>query len=111
MQNREAGAVGRIDALTHLASLAGETLLAPSDGSPNRILGVTRDTVYVMTHGSPLGEPIPVAEVQAAFDRLSAGEEVPLSVAALGDHAAFIGAAMLSLPDVELLQAPTRVRL
>ena len=103
--------MGRIDARTHLASLAGETLLAPADGAPHRILGVTRDAVYVMTHGSPLGEEIPVAEVQAAFDRLFAGEEVEMAVASLGDHAAFLGAAMLSLPGVDLLQEPLRVRL
>ena len=103
--------VPRIDARSHLASLAGATLLTPSDGRPNRILGISRDTVYVMAHGSPLGEQVPMANVQAAFDRLAAGEEVPVSVASLGDHDAFIAAAMLSLGGAELLSNPERVRL
>jgi hypothetical protein len=110
MLNRGARAVGRIDARTHLASLAGQTLLAPADGSPIRILGVTRDTIYVMTHGSPLGAEIPVTEVQAAFDRLVAGEDVEVSIASLGDRAALLGAAMLSLPGAEELADPLRVR-
>jgi hypothetical protein len=110
MLNRGAE-VARIDARSHLASLAGETLLAPGDAHPIRILGVTRDFAYVMTSGSPLGGEVPISDVQAVFDRLEAGEEVELSVASLGRDAAFLGAAMLLLPGAEQLDDPLRVRL
>jgi hypothetical protein len=103
--------MARIDARAHLASLAGETLLSPGDGQPIRILGVTRDLVYVMTNASPLGGQVPISEVQAAFDRLQAGDEVSLSAASLGDHVAFLGAAMLSVPGAEQLGEPLRVAL
>jgi hypothetical protein len=110
MLNRGAP-LARIDARSHLASLAGDTLLAPGDAHPIRILGVTRDFVYVMASGSPLGAEVPISDVQAAFDRLEAGEEVELSVASLGRDAAFLGAAMLLIPGAEELTDPPRVRL
>ncbi len=100
-----------IDARTHLASLAGKTLLAAGDGQPIRILGVTRDLVYVLSNASPLGGQVPIRDVQAAFERLEAGEEVVVSVASLGDHASFVGAAMLSLPRAEQLGEPLRIRM
>ncbi len=81
------------------------------DGVPRRILGVTRDEVYVMSSAAPLGRPVSVARVQAAFDRLAAGEEVELSDPSLGDDSAFISAVMLSLPSAELLHGPVRVAL
>ena len=103
--------MARIDARTHLASLAGQTLLGAGDGQPNRILGVTRDAVYVKSTGSPLGLEVPVGQVEGAFDRLLAGEEVEVSVASLGEHATFLGAAMLSVPGAEELGDPVRVKL
>lgn len=109
MLNRGAN-VARIDARTHLASLAGATLIAP-DGTPIRILGVSRDYVYVMTGASPLGGEVPISAVEAAVDRLAAGDEVELSAASLGDDAAFVGAVLLSLPGAEQLDRPQRARL
>lgn len=101
----------RIDARAHLGSLAGQVIRTATRGQPNRILRVTHDEVIVATDKSPSGEPVPLEWVQSAFDRLATGEEVPISVPSLGYRSAFVGAAMLSLPNAELLHAPTRVRL
>lgn len=101
----------RIDARTHLQSLAGQTLWTATRRQPNRILRVTASEVFVATDKSPRGQSLPLDWVQAAFDRLAAGEEVRISVPSLGYRSAFIGAAMLSLPGARLLTTPTRVRL
>ena len=98
-----------VDARQHLASLAGQSLVSVLDGVPHRILGVSRDEVYVLSTSAPLGKPVSIAVVQAAFDRLVAGEEIRLSDPALGDDGAFVSAAMLSLPGAELLHGPARV--
>ena len=103
--------IGSMDARLHLAALAGRTIVSVLDGVPHRVLGVTRDEVYVMSSAAPLGKPVSVARVQSAFDRLAAGEEVELSDPSLGEDGAFISAAMLSLPSAELLHGPLRVRL
>ena len=100
-----------IDARAHLASLAGRTIVSVLEGVPYRILGVTRDYVYVAAAVAPLGKPIPIAEVQATFDRLASGEVIELSHPSLGDSGAFLSAAMVSLPGSELLHGPARVRL
>ena len=102
---------GRIDARMHLASLAGQTISSVLDGQPHRVLGVTRDLVYVATPGSALGRPVRVASVQAVLDRLVAGDEVKLSDPSLGEDGAFLSAVMLSLSSAELLHGPARVRL
>jgi hypothetical protein len=101
----------RIDARSHLRSLAGQTINTATRSQPNRILRVTDREVIVATEKSPLGQPVPLEWVQAAFDRLTAGEEVRVSVPSLGYRSAFVGAAMLSLPQAELLRRPTRIRL
>jgi hypothetical protein len=101
----------RVDARAHLAARAGQTIWTATRRLPNRIVRVTADAVIVATDKSPQGQPVPLDEVQAAFDRLAAGEEVRMSVASLGYRSAFVGAAMLSLPKADLLRGPTRVRL
>ena len=101
----------RLDARAHLASLAGQTILTATRRQPNRILRVTSESAFVASDKSPHGQPVPLEDVQAAFDRLAAGEEVRISVSSLGYRSAFVGAAMLSLPGAELLQGPTRIRL
>lgn len=103
--------MARLDAPAHLSSLAGQTIWTATRRQPNRILRVTSEAVFVATDKSPQGQPIPMEDVQAAFDRLASGEEVRISVVSVGYRSAFVGAAMLSLPGAELLPAPTRVRL
>ena len=100
----------RLDARAHLASIAGQTIWTATRRQPNRILRVTSDSVFVATDKSPSGQAVPLEDVQAAFDRISAGEEVRISEPSLGYRSAFVGAAMLSLPGAELLLGPTRVR-
>jgi hypothetical protein len=101
----------RIDAKSHLTSLIGQTLWTATRRQPNRILRVTSDDVIVATPRSPSGQPVPIEWVQAAFDRLCAGEEVRISVPSLGYRSAFVGASMMSLSGTELISAPARVRL
>lgn len=101
----------RMDARTHLASLTGQTIWTATRRQPNRILRVTPESAFVATDKSPLGKPVPIEDVQAAFDRLATGEEVRISVRSLGYRSAFVGAALLSLPGAELLHGPPRVRL
>ena len=100
-----------VSARTHLGSLAGQTLHTATRRQPNRILHLTAEDVIVATGKSPMGQSVPLDDVQRAFDRLAAGEEVPISVKSLGYRSAFVGAAMLSLPGATLLRRPTRVRL
>ena len=101
----------KISAREHLSALAGQTIWTATQRQPNRILRVTPTEVVVATDKSPGGQPVPLEWVQAAFDRLAAGEEVRISVSSLGYRSAFVGAAMLSLAGAELLKGPTRVRL
>ena len=68
--------MNRIDARAHLVSLVGETIWTASGRHPNRILRVGADLVNVATEKSPSGQSVPIDDVQSAFDRLVAGEEV-----------------------------------
>jgi hypothetical protein len=101
----------RIDARGHLTSLVGQVIPTATYRRPNQILSVSADAVLVGTGKSPQGQVVPLVDVQSAFDRLYAGEEVRVSVASLGYRSAFVGAAMLSLPGAILELRPTRVRL
>jgi hypothetical protein len=80
-------------------------------GRPNRILRIGDDAVLVGTTKSPAGQPVPLSEIQAAADRLDAGEEVVINPASVGYRSAFVGAALKSLPDTEVLEDPQRIRL
>ena len=104
-------AMKRVDAGVHFHGLRGQTIRTVTQGRANRIIDINGDAVVVATNKSPNGRAVPLEWVQDAFDRLSAGEEVPISVRSLGYRSAFVGAAMLSLRGTELLRGPTRVRL
>jgi hypothetical protein len=103
--------MARLDARNHLGSLVGKTVWTATRRQPNRILGLTSNSVIVATDKSPAGQAVPLEDVQMAFDRLAAGEEVPISVPSLGYRSAFVGAAMLSVPGATVLRGPTRVEL
>jgi 5-methylcytosine-specific restriction protein A len=94
----------------HLASLVG-TVIPTISGRPNRVVRLAEDAVSVGTDESPMGEPVPLAEIQAAADRVFDGEEVRISPASVGYRSAFVGAVLQSMPGVEVLQRPQRVRL
>src|SRR5262245_49113956 len=94
-----------------LNSLVGEEITTVT-GRPNRVLAVEDTTVIVATTRSPAGEPVPIAWVANALQRLLDGEEVEVSVPSLGYRSAFVGAALLKVPGATLVRsAPPRVRL
>lgn len=101
----------QIDARVHLASLAGKTITGVFHGEPYRIMGVTRDHVFVSAAHAPLGGAVALVDVQSAFDRLTSGAAVPISEARLGKDDDFLAAALLSIPGATLHHAPARVTL
>ena len=102
----------RPDARAHLASLIGMTIATLTREKPNRILYLDGSAVIVATERSPSGERVEIADVEAAFDRLGAGEEVEVSIGSLGHRSAFVGAVLATLPSAVVLPTrPRRVRL
>lgn len=102
------GAGPRISARQHLTTLIGTTLHTLTHHKPNTVLRVDAETAFVATKKSPTGEPVPLHEVQSALDRLTAGEEVEVTVPSLGHRSSFIGAALAAVPGAVVL--PTRPR-
>lgn len=102
---------GRLtDARAFLHELAGQTISTLS-GRPNVVLGVEGGDVLVGTQKSPQGEPVPIASVQDAIDRLEESGEVPINVESVGYRSAFVGAVLAQLPGAEIRKEPQRVRL
>ena len=86
------------DARGLLESLIGRRLQTVT-GRENRVLGVDADTVRVWTSRSPSGQPIPIAWVQDALDRLDRDGEIEISVQSVRYRSAFIGAVLAELPE------------
>jgi predicted RNA-binding protein with PUA-like domain len=99
-----------LDAHSHLASLVGQTIQTLSR-APNTVLRLQGDDVIVATTRSPQGQPVPIAWVQAALDRLRTDGEVEISVASVGYRSAFVGAALAVLPGARTARNPQRVLL
>jgi predicted RNA-binding protein with PUA-like domain len=99
-----------VDARSHLASLVGRTIQTLS-GAPNTVLRLEGDDVIVATRRSPQGQPVPIAWVQAALDRLRRDGEVAISVSSVGYRSAFVGAALAALPGARTARNPQRVLL
>jgi hypothetical protein len=57
-----------------------DTRIHTLTGRPNTILGLEGDTVLVATTRSPTGQPVPIAWVQDALDRLAVDGEIEISV-------------------------------
>ena len=104
--------VGVTDARTFLRSLVDRPLTTVT-GRPNRVLRVEGDHVIVWTTRSPSGQPVPIAWVQDALDRLERDGEIEISVESVRYRSAFVGAALLALPGVERVAGavPPRLRL
>jgi hypothetical protein len=102
---------GGVDARKHLTRLVDETIYTLAQRRPNRVLAIEGDEVIVATEKSPEGEPVPIEWVQDALDRLFRDGEVLVSVKSVGYRSAFIGAVLATVPDVEILTRPRRVRL
>lgn len=94
----------------HLSTLVGSGVPTIS-GAPNRVIDVIGDNVIVGTTRSPNGEPVALADIQAAVDRVFDGEEVRIDPDSVGFRSAFVGAVLQSMPGVEVLHRPQRARL
>jgi Domain of unknown function (DUF3883) len=99
-----------LDARSHLTSLVGKTIQTLG-GASNTVLRLQGDDVIVATGRSPQGQPVPIAWVQAALDRLRRDGEVEISVASVGYRSAFVGAALAALPGASTAHNPQRVLL
>ena len=91
-----------IDATIVAQSLLGEPLRTIRDARENVILEVIGGRILVSTSRSPAGQPVPVADLQAALDTLGAGEEVVIDPDHIGHRSSFLGAVLLTLPMVEV---------
>jgi putative restriction endonuclease len=103
----------RVDARAFLEGLRGRELWTLSRDMPNRVLDVTAENAIVATETSPDGEGVPIAEVQRALDRLFTERELAVSIRGLESHrSSFIGAALATLPAVEVVgERPKVLRL
>ncbi len=95
-----------------MLSLEGRSLKTFT-GRENRVLRVDADSVVVWTTKSPGGQPVPLAWVQEALDRIERYGEIEISVASVGHRSEFIGAALLELPGAQPVEgsSPPRIRL
>jgi hypothetical protein len=99
-----------IDARKHLSHLVGKEIPTMT-GRPNRVLRLHGSDVIVGTAKSPEGQPVPIEWVQTAMDRLLAERELEINPQSVGYRSAFVGAVLLTLPGVEGVTSPRRVRL
>ena len=93
-----------------LQDLVGRTIPTMT-GKPNRVLGLTGTTVTVATSRSPSGQPVDIAEIQAAADELFRRGEIEISKATVGYRSAFVGAVLATLPETVSETNPRRIRL
>jgi hypothetical protein len=65
------------------------------------------------TTRSPAGQPVPIAWIQAAMDRLEAERQIEISVESVGHRSAFVGAVLRELPGAEAVcrGSPPRIKL
>jgi hypothetical protein len=100
-----------MNASEYLRSLVGTTIPTLM-GRSNTVLRVETDRVIVGTERSPTGQPVPIADVQAAIDLLERDGEVVIDVETVGYRSAFIGAVLATLPGAVVLStSPPRVAL
>jgi hypothetical protein len=94
-----------------LESLVGQPISTVT-GRPNTVLRVEDDSVIVATIRSPTGQPVPIEWVQSGLNQLLETGEIEVSVRSLGHRSSFVGAVLLTLPDVVLIRTiPPRIRL
>ena len=77
------------------------------------MLRLDRESVLIWTSRSPSGQPVPIAWVQEALDRIDRDEEIEISVRSVGYRSAFIGAVLREIPGAEVVRtaSPPRIRL
>jgi hypothetical protein len=96
------------DARELLAQLVGRPLQTLS-GAPNEILELRDRDVIVATGRSPAGQPVPIAWVQEALDRLYAEGELRIDVPTVGHRSALVGAVIRTLPGARVERNPQRI--
>ncbi len=79
-------------------------------GSENTILEVGGKTALVATRQSRQGQPVQVADVQAALETLRENRSVTIDVDTVGYRSAFIGAVLLTLPGAIATGSPPVIR-
>jgi hypothetical protein len=99
---------GAPDITTFLAGLVGRSIVTLG-GRTNRILAVDGGVVLVATDRSPDGQPVPIAEVQAAANLLFERGELTIDVATVGYRSAFVGAVLATLPGTAATLRPRRI--
>jgi 5-methylcytosine-specific restriction protein A len=98
------------DARELLAGLIGRPIQTIS-GARNQVLEVRADDVVVATVRSPRGQPVPIASVQDALDRIQATGELQIDPPTVGYRSAFVGAVLRTLPNARIEQDPQRILL
>ena len=93
-----------------LAGLIGRPLQTIG-GAPNQILEIRDDDVVVATARSPRGQPVSLAWVQNALDRIQATGQLQIDPPTVGYRSAFIGAVLRTLPNAYIEHDPQRVLL
>jgi hypothetical protein len=68
------------------------------NGRENIILAVAPPDVIVAPRRSETGQPVPISDVESALDMLRTTGSVTITPKSAGDHNAFIGAVLLTLP-------------
>jgi hypothetical protein len=92
-------------AIDLLRRLLGLEILTIS-GRTNRVLRIEPPNVIVGTERSPHGEPVPIADVQAALDQLTETGAVVIDPPDVGYRSAFVGAVLLTLPGAQAAGSP-----
>jgi hypothetical protein len=93
-----------------LEGLRGTDVFTLTRRSRNRVLSVDASRAVVATDKSPAGEPVELAEVQAALDRLREAGELTVTPEGIDSHrSSFIAAALSTLPGVLVEGSQPRV--
>jgi hypothetical protein len=98
---------GAIDLLRRLIGLPLRTV----SGRSNTILAVRPPEVLVATRRSPDGQPVPIAWVEDALDRLIKTGQLEIHPRSSTYRSAFIGAVLLTLPGARVSGSPPLIEL
>lgn len=90
------------DAREHLLTLIGREIRTVT-GRSNTVLSVGPTNLLVATSRAPKGNPVPIADVQAAIETLKADGEITIDVETVSYRSAFIGVVLATLPDAVVL--------
>ncbi len=71
------------------------------------MLGIDGGSVRIWTSRSPSGQPVPIAWVQEALDRIERDWEIEISVQSVGYRSALIGAVLQELAGAEVVRTTT----